>query len=142
MNKKDLGKFKKLLDEEKKKIIKHLEQLEEHAEHDLNNTVGVGDQLDQAALEMSQASLQKIGKREQSLLNKINVALQKIEDGTYGECEECGEDISPARLQARPVAQLCIDCKTIQEKQEKKFSSRDASEESSDEEMGEEESED
>ena len=138
MKKKDLEKFKKLLDDDKARIIKHLEQLEEHAEHDLDNTAGVGDQLDLAALEMSQASIQKIGKREQSLLNKINLALKKIEDGTYGECEECGEEISPARLQA-PSGRLslCISiAKTLQEKQEKKFSSRDGTEDSSDDEIG------
>ncbi len=138
MKKKDLDRFKKLLEEEKRKIIKHLEELEEHAENDLDNTAGVGDQLDLAALEMSQASLQKMGKREQSLLNKINLAIAKIDEGTYGECEECGEDIAVARLEARPVAQLCIDCKTLQEKQEKKFSSKDASDEGGDEEAGEE----
>jgi DnaK suppressor protein len=52
------------------------------------------------------------------LLQKIESALAKIEAGTYGTCLSCGEDIGLARLQARPVATLCIDCKAQQEKLE------------------------
>ena len=70
---------------------------------------------------MSQANLQKIGKREKFLLHKIDYAIKKFDDDTYGECEYCGEDINIKRLKARPVAQLCIDCKTEQESSEKKF---------------------
>src|SRR5690606_15933342 len=81
-----------------------------------------GDAADIASLEMNQAALQKIGKRESALLKKIQVALNKIEEGTYGECESCGEPIGAPRLMARPVAQLCIDCKTEQENVERKFS--------------------
>ncbi len=48
------------------------------------------------------------------------LALEKIEDGIYGECESCGEDIGMKRLEARPVAELCIDCKSEQEKLERR----------------------
>ncbi|MBD5642010.1 MAG: RNA polymerase-binding protein DksA, partial [Desulfovibrio sp.] len=56
--------------------------------------------------------------RERRLIRKIQGALQRIEDGTYGVCEECGEDISLARLKARPVTRLCIHCKARQEEDE------------------------
>jgi len=54
-------------------------------------------------------------------LGKIDYALAKIESGDYGICEMCGEDISEARLDARPVALFCIDCKTIQEQRERQY---------------------
>lgn len=127
MKKKDLTTFKKLLDEEKRKILRHLEDLSDSSEEDLE--AGSGDSVDIASLEINQANLQKIGKRETYLLKKIDLALKKIEDGTYGECESCGEDIGVARLTARPVAQLCIDCKTEQESMEKRYSSHQEEEE-------------
>jgi DnaK suppressor protein len=123
MKKKDLDTFNALLLEEKRKISRHLEDLSDSAESELE--IGSGDSVDIASLEISQASLQKIGKREAYLLKKIELALKKIEDGTFGECESCGEAIGVARLMARPVAQLCIDCKTEQENVERRFSARE-----------------
>ena len=134
MKKKDLESFKDQLVDERTKILHHLENLSESAEEQQQEPA-IGDPADIASLEIDQASIQKIGKREKFLLKKIDLALKKIEDGTYGECEECGEEISVARLKARPVAQLCIDCKTEQESKERRFSSRDAV----DDEMGEDE---
>lgn len=123
IKKKELDQLKSLLLEEKRKISRHLEDLSESAESELD--AGVGDSVDIASLEINQASLQKIGKRETYLLKKIDLALEKIEDGTFGECESCGEPIGVARLMARPVAQLCIDCKTEQENVERRFSTRE-----------------
>jgi DnaK suppressor protein len=137
MKKKELDTLKNLLLEEKKKIMRHLETLSDSAVEDLE--VGSGDSVDIASLEINQANLQKIGKRETYLLKKIDLALAKFDDGTYGECESCGEQIAVARLMARPVAQLCIDCKTDQENTERKFSTREQEEE--EEEGGAEESE-
>ena len=127
MKKKELEKFTALLEEEKRKILHHLQDLSDSSGQDIN--LNSGDQVDIASLEINQANLQKIGKRESYLLKKIDIALQKIKDGTYGECESCGEQIAIARLMARPVAQLCIDCKTEQETQERRFTSRDTTEE-------------
>jgi DnaK suppressor protein len=123
IKKKELDTFKDLLIEEKRKITRHLEDLSDSAESELE--IGSGDSVDIASLEISQASLQKIGKREAYLLKKIDLALRKIEDGTFGECESCGEPVGVARLMARPVAQLCIDCKTEQENVERRFSTRE-----------------
>ena len=123
LKKKDLQKFKVLLEEEQRKILRHLEDLSDSSNQELD--LSTGDSVDIASLEINQANLQKIGKRETYLLKKIDLALKKIDEGTYGECESCGEDIAVGRLMARPVAQLCIDCKTEQENQERKFSNRE-----------------
>jgi DnaK suppressor protein len=61
----------------------------------------------------------RIRDRERRLINKIKEALERIDNGTFGICEMCEEDISEARLKARPVTTLCIDCKIEQEKKEK-----------------------
>lgn len=124
LTKKELDQFKELLVEERRKIHRHLENLSETSNEDLQ-PIATGDQADIANLEISQAALQKIGKRETYLLKKIELALGKIDDGTYGDCENCGEPIGAGRLLARPVAQLCIDCKQEQETIERKFSNRD-----------------
>lgn len=130
MNKKESDKFKKILLEERGKILAHLQDLSQSSETELENPIS-GDSADMASLEINQANMQKIGKRETYLLKKIDLALKKIEDKTYGECESCGEQIAPARLMARPVAQLCIDCKTEQESVERRYSSGGSDDEES-----------
>ena len=129
LKKKELDTLKETLVEEKRKILRHLEDISESAEEGL--TMGGGDSADIASLEINQASLQKIGKREETLLRKIDLALSKIDDGSYGLCENCGDPIGFARLTARPVAQLCIDCKTEQENVERKFSNREPTDDDS-----------
>ena len=77
------------------------------------------DELDVASQD-SQAVVQKrLLERQASYLKRIDAALEKISDGTYGECEQCGDKIAPKRLLARPVALLCILCKEKQERLEK-----------------------
>jgi DnaK suppressor protein len=127
MKKKDLDTLRGMLDEEKRRILRHLEDLSDSSVADLDTASG--DSVDIASLEINQNALQKIGKREMNHLKKIDVALKKMEEGTYGECETCGEEIAVARLMARPVAQLCIDCKTEQENEERRYSDRTGEEE-------------
>jgi DnaK suppressor protein len=76
------------------------------------------DEVDQASSEYMQAFSFRLRGRERFLMEKIEHALRKIEEGGYGTCEECEEGISLKRLQARPEAQLCIQCKEAQEKEE------------------------
>jgi DnaK suppressor protein len=64
--------------------------------------------------------LLRIRERERRLITKITEALERIEEGTFGICERCGEDISDKRLEARPVTTLCINCKQEQEDLEKR----------------------
>lgn len=77
------------------------------------------DPTDRASLESDRNFELRIRDRERKLILKIREALERIDSGDFGICESCGEDISAARLKARPVTTLCIDCKTEQERQEK-----------------------
>lgn len=77
------------------------------------------DPLDRASIESHTTFTFRIKERERILIRKIEHALRRLEDGTFGICEECGEEISEGRLQARPVATLCIKCKEQQETEEK-----------------------
>jgi len=61
----------------------------------------------------------RIRDRERKLIIKIQEALDRIEDGSFGVCETCGEEISQKRLEARPVTTQCIDCKSEAEQREK-----------------------
>jgi DnaK suppressor protein len=85
----------------------------------LLNSIGAADLLDLTTMEADRGWTLRIRDRESKLIRKIKAALQRIQEGAYGECEECGEDISPARLQARPVTSYCIRCKTKLEALEK-----------------------
>ena len=77
------------------------------------------DLADQATAEANQNFTLRLREREQKLLKKIEDAIARIADGSFGICEACGEEIGVKRLMARPVTTLCIDCKTEQEAQEK-----------------------
>ncbi len=77
------------------------------------------DPTDRASMEAERNFELRIRDRERKLIGKIKEALERFEDGSFGICDECGEDISAPRLKARPVTTLCIDCKKNQEKDEK-----------------------
>lgn len=77
------------------------------------------DPVDRASLESDRNFLLRIRDRERKLIGKIEKALERVEDGTFGICERCGEEISEERLKARPVTTFCIDCKEEQENLEK-----------------------
>lgn len=76
------------------------------------------DPADRATAESDRSFTLRIRDRERRLIRKIQEALKRIEDGTYGECEECGDDIGVPRLKARPVTTLCVSCKARQEEGE------------------------
>jgi DnaK suppressor protein len=77
------------------------------------------DPTDRASLEADRNFLLRIRDRESKLIKKIKQALERIENGTYGICESCGEEISVKRLKARPVTTQCIECKAKEEALEK-----------------------
>lgn len=77
------------------------------------------DPTDRATLESDRNFMLRIRDRERKLISKIREALQRIEDGDFGVCESCGDDIGIERLKARPVTTLCIDCKRKEEASEK-----------------------
>lgn len=78
------------------------------------------DPTDRALHEANRNFTLRIRDRERKLINKIKEALERINDGTFGICEDCGEEIPLKRLEARPVTTLCVDCKTRAEIIEKK----------------------
>ena len=118
LKKRDLERFKKLL-------LAQREGLAGVARKVLSGDIHVDpddfpDEMDTASSEVNLQFAGRLREREQGLLSKIDTALDKIEQGIYGECTNCGEDIGVKRLKARPVAELCIECKSEQEKLERR----------------------
>ncbi len=119
MNKLQVKKFKTLLTEKRDEIVKKAKQtLEEDMTLDAND---LPDEMDLASSEYLQSFTFRLRGREKVFLDKIEKALRKIEDGTFGVCEECGEEITLKRLEARPETTLCIRCKEDQERIEKDY---------------------
>ena len=77
------------------------------------------DVTDQASAEVDKNFAIRLRERERKLLKKIDEALERIEKGTFGICDGCGEEIGYSRIKARPVTTYCIECKTQQEENEK-----------------------
>ena len=104
-------------------LTKSLEELLGHAKDTISDITApkenLPDPTDRASFESDRDLILRIRDRESKLIKKIKMALDRIEDNTFGVCEKCGEDISVARLKARPVATQCIDCKTKEEATEK-----------------------
>ena len=116
MDKEKLEEFKELLNEQMDKLLREADKTVSEMTDEKTN---FPDPTDRASLESDRNFELRIRDRERKLINKIREALQRIDDGEFGECEECGDDISEARLKARPVTTLCIECKTEQERKEK-----------------------
>jgi DnaK suppressor protein len=79
------------------------------------------DLLDMASAELDAGLSFRFRERESNLVRKIYEALKRLEDGTFGVCEECGRKISEKRLLVRPIATLCIRCKEREEELERLF---------------------
>ena len=119
LNKKDLKRFKSMLDESKRQILASAKKtLSEESSFDTDD---LPDEIDQASSEYAQSMIFRLRDREKFLLAKIEKALARIENGTFGICEKCEEEISMKRLEARPVTTLCIRCKEEQEQKERSF---------------------
>jgi len=116
MKKKDIEYFKEFLNN-------RLEELLSHADNTVSGMTApkenFPDPTDRASLESDRNFMLRIRDRENKLIKKIKKALDRIDSGTFGICEKCGEEISVKRLMARPVTTLCIDCKTKEEAFEK-----------------------
>jgi DnaK suppressor protein len=120
LNKKDLKRFKTMLEESKRQLLASAKKtLSEESSFDTNE---LPDEIDQASSEYQQSMIFRLRDREKFLLAKIDKALQRIENDTFGICEKCEEEISIKRLEARPVTTLCIRCKEEQEQKERSFS--------------------
>jgi len=109
--------FRSLLNEQMKELI------EEAAKTVNDMTVTEGefpDPTDRASWESDRNFLLRIRERERKLITKIGEALARLEEGAFGICERCGEEISEKRLEARPVTTICIKCKEEKENLEKR----------------------
>jgi DnaK suppressor protein len=119
LTKAQLKKFKELLDEKRMEIVRKAQQtLNEDMTLDAND---LPDEMDLASSEYLQSFTFRLRGREKVFLDKIQKALEKIDTGSFGVCDDCGERISVKRLEARPETTLCIRCKEDQERVEKDF---------------------
>lgn len=115
MNPKQIEHFKKKLNVWMEQLISDAESTISHIQEDSSK---VADTNDRATLEEEFALELRTRDRERKLINKIEKTLHLIELGDYGYCSTCGAEISLIRLDARPTADKCIDCKTISERKE------------------------
>ncbi|XPV77250.1 MAG: RNA polymerase-binding protein DksA [Desulfovibrio sp.] len=115
MNAKDLEYFQKvlnsMLDETSVKGQETIEEMTDSGEV-------YADPADRATAESDRAFTLRLRDRERKLIKKIQKAIKRIDEGDFGVCVDCGEDISIPRLKARPVTSLCIECKSKQEEDE------------------------
>ena len=119
LKKKELKRFEKILLEKKEEILRAAKRtLVSDMTLDADD---LPDEMDLASSEYIQSFTFRLRGREKTFLSKIDHALAKIGDGTFGICEDCEELISMKRLEARPETTLCIRCKEDQERIEKSF---------------------
>jgi DnaK suppressor protein len=117
VNRRQLKRFHDLLLARRKELLAE-------AERTINGMTNVResfpDPTDRASLEANRNAMLRIRDRERKLITKIDDALRRIEEESYGLCESCGGPISIDRLKARPVTTLCFDCKSDQETEERR----------------------
>lgn len=116
MNAKQSQHFRKLLIDWKQTLMEEVERTVHHMQDEASN---FPDPNDRATQEEEFALELRTRDRERKLIKKINESLITLETGDYGYCEVCGVEIGVKRLEARPTATLCIDCKTIDEIKER-----------------------
>lgn len=118
LKKEDLDYFEGLLQKQLDDLVKGAGRTVEDMTEAEGKTA-FPDPTDRASMESDRNFELRIRDRERKLINKIKKALEKIEDGSFGFCEICGEPIEFKRLEARPVTTHCIECKTSEEEEEK-----------------------
>jgi len=114
--------FKKKLLEWKGELITEAQETMQHLKEDSLNE---SDLIDKASVEIETASELRTRDRYRKLITKIDHALERISNKTYGYCEETGQPIGIKRLDARPIATMCISAQEQHERQEKSFNDRD-----------------
>jgi len=122
LTKKELGEFRRLLEDERTRLLEELEAMEEHTpevEDQVGMDIGGGYDEDLADVASNTFEREKglaLESSVQQMLAQVEDALGRIEDGTYGICQRCGDPIDIARLRVLPFATLCIRCKELEEK--------------------------
>jgi len=116
MNPRQLGHFKKMLEEMKRALGQDIDR----TVHTMQDEATIfADPNDRASQESDMSLELRNRDRERKLIKKIEETISRIDLGEYGYCESCGVEIGLKRLEARPTATLCIDCKTLDEMREK-----------------------
>lgn len=110
--------FKKILIDWRRELMEEVDRTVGHMKDELTN---LPDAADRATQEEEFSLELRTRDRERKLIRKIDKTLDAIEKGEYGWCESCGIEIGIRRLEARPTATMCIDCKTLQEIKEKQW---------------------
>lgn len=119
LNETQLEEFKDLLLQDKERLL-------EKAMHTLKNEIelskdDMADEADLASALTDQSLSLRLRGRERTLIEKIDLALRRIENGEFGTCIVCEDDIEVDRLRARPVTTMCIACKEEQERRERQY---------------------
>lgn len=118
MNERQLAHFRQILLNWKQDLMEEVDRTVRHLQEDANN---YADPADRATQEEGFNLELRTRDRERKLLKKINETIEKIDEDDYGFCEACGIEIGIRRLEARPTATLCVDCKTLSELKEKQL---------------------
>jgi DnaK suppressor protein len=114
LDKKTIAKFKKILLKEREQIVGEVKQIVESSKE--MGQDGIQDIGDEAANIYNKQVLLSLNENERMRLQEVDESLDRMENETYGICEECGEPIGLKRLEVRPVAKYCVPCKTKLEK--------------------------
>lgn len=118
MNERQLAHFRRILLKWKQELMEEVDRTVRHLQEDANN---YADPADRATQEEGFNLELRTRDRERKLLKKINDTIESIDEDDYGFCEACGVEIGIRRLEARPTASLCVDCKTLSELKEKQL---------------------
>ena len=119
MNENQVKHFRNILLAWKKELMEEVDRTVHHMQDDAAN---FPDPNDRATQESEFSMELRARDRERKLIKKIDEAVQNLENDDYGYCEACGVEIGVKRLEARPTAKLCIDCKILDEIKEKQMS--------------------
>ncbi len=122
MGREQLDHFRGILNSWKRDLMEEVDRTMSHMKDEAANPP---DPNDRATLESEFALELRTRDRERKLIRKIEEALSRIEDGSYGYCNETGEPIGVKRLEARPVATLCLEAQERRERREKQYGDRD-----------------
>ena len=120
MSEQQLEHFAAILNGWKRELMEEVDRTVHHMQDEAAN---FPDPADRASQEEEFSRGLRARDRERKLIRKIDQTLQRIEDDDYGFCDSCGVEIGIRRLEARPTATLCIDCKTLAEIKEKQVGS-------------------
>tara|TARA_B110000858_G_C17381139_1_gene283841 strand:+ start:72 stop:518 length:447 start_codon:yes stop_codon:yes gene_type:complete len=118
MNEKQGVHFKSILSEWKKELMEEVDRTVTHMKDEAAN---FPDPADRATQEEEFSLELRTRDRERKLIKKIDATVERIKERDYGFCDQCGVEIGIRRLEARPTANLCVDCKTLDEIKEKQL---------------------